>query len=453
MRVHHLRVPLVLSIVILTSFAAGETLTGTVKNSTSGKPSAGDEIVLLKLGQGMEEAGHTKADAKGKFSFTIDDAKSPHLVRAIHQGVTYHRMAPPGTTSVEVEVYDVAKKLGDLSVVADIMRVQAEKGELEVVRMFAVQNSSKPPRTQMNERNLEFYLPEGAQVLGASAMTSGGQPVNSAPVPEDDKKTRYSFLFPLRPGLTQFQVAYTLPYTGQANLDPKTLYPLQHFVAMLPKAMQFTAAPGAPFQPMNDPNQPDAIVQVASNTTVGQPLAFKVSGEGVLQERGEGSAAQGSSREQSSAQGRDARPGGGLGPPTDAPDPLQKYRWYILGGFAAVLTAGAVYVASKQQSAARPASRAKLPRGAHRVADEDAEYEFAEVPSARELSSPPRASPAPSSSGAGRSSILLEALKEELFQLEVDRKQGNISPQEYEKHRAALDQTLERALKREAQKA
>jgi hypothetical protein len=62
-------------------------------------------------------------------------------------------------------------------------------------------------------------------------------------------------------------------------------------------------------------------------------------------------------------------------------------------------------------------------------------------------------SPSPSSSGAGRSSILLEALKEELFQLEVDRKQGNISPQEYEKHRAALDQTLERALKREAQKA
>jgi hypothetical protein len=444
--------------VFLTAFAAGETLTGTVKNGTSGKPSAGDEIVLLKLGQGMEEAGHTKADAKGKFTFTIDDPQSPHLVRAIHQGVTYHRMAPPGTTSVEVEVYDVAKKLDDLAVVADIMRVQAEKGELEVVRMFAVQNSSKPPRTQMNEHNLEFYLPEGAQVVGASAMTAGGQPVNSAPVPEDDKKTRYSFLFPLRPGLTQFQVAYTLPYTGQANLDPKPLYPLQHFVAMLPKAMQFAAAPGAPFQPMNDPNQPDAIVQVASNTTVGQPLAFKVSGEGVLQERGEGGATQqGSPNEQSSLQGRDARPGGGLGPPIDAPDPLQKYRWYILGGFAAVLAAGAVYVASKQQSAARAASRVKMPRSADRVADEDAEYEFAEVQSARELSSPHGAGSASAASalspGAGRSAILLEALKEELFQLEVDRKQGNISPQEYEKHKAALDQTLERALKREAQKA
>ena len=47
-----------------------------------------------------------------------------------------------------------------------------------------------------------------------------------------------------------------------------------------------------------------------------------------------------------------------------------------------------------------------------------------------------------------RSGLLLEALKEELFQLEVEHKQGSISQQEYERARAALDQTLERALKR-----
>jgi hypothetical protein len=46
--------------------------------------------------------------------------------------------------------------------------------------------------------------------------------------------------------------------------------------------------------------------------------------------------------------------------------------------------------------------------------------------------------------------LLLEALKEELFQLEVEHKQGSISQQEYERARAALDQTLERAIKRTA---
>ena len=50
------------------------------------------------------------------------------------------------------------------------------------------------------------------------------------------------------------------------------------------------------------------------------------------------------------------------------------------------------------------------------------------------------------------SSMLLEGLKEELFQLEVEHKQGHISQQEYDKTKAALDQTLQRALKREAAK-
>jgi hypothetical protein len=429
------------TILLLASLASAQTLTGTVKNSTTNKPAAGDEVVLLKLAQGMEEAGRTKTDTKGQFSFKLDDAQSPHLVRAIHQDVTYHRMAPPGSTSVELQVYDVAKKLDGISVVADIMRVQVEQGQLEVMRAFAVQNTSNPPRTQMNERNLEFYVPEGAKVIDGSAMTAGGQPITSAPVPESEKKDRYSFIFPLRPGITQFQVAFQLPYSGSANLDPKSIYPLEHFVAILPKSMQFAAGAAAGFKPMNDPNQPDSNVQVASNTKVGQNLAFKVSGEGVLEARQEGDGSQGSGTTAAGGQAQ-GRPGGGLGPPIDAPDPLQRYRWYILGSFAAVLVIGGVYVASRQQSAARALARQKTSSSTRASIEDD--YESAEVlarPSVR-----PGAASRPSS-------MLLEGLKEELFQLEVERRQGQISQAEYEKAKAALDQTLERALKREAQRA
>jgi len=46
--------------------------------------------------------------------------------------------------------------------------------------------------------------------------------------------------------------------------------------------------------------------------------------------------------------------------------------------------------------------------------------------------------------------MLLEGLKDELFHLEVERQQGRISHQEYETAKSALDQTLQRALKREA---
>jgi hypothetical protein len=40
-----------------------------------------------------------------------------------------------------------------------------------------------------------------------------------------------------------------------------------------------------------------------------------------------------------------------------------------------------------------------------------------------------------------------------LFELEVEHKQGRISQEEYDKTKAALDQTLQRALRREATKA
>jgi len=426
---------------LFSSFVSAQTLTGTVKNATTGKPAAGDEIVLLKLGEGMEEAGRTKADSKGNFSFKVEDDQSPHLVRAIHQDVTYHRMAPPGTTSVAVEVYDVGKKIDGIEVVADIMRMQVQQGQLEVTREFAVQNSSKPPRTQMNEHNLEFYIPEGAQVGESSAMTEHGNPLKTAPAQESERN-RYSFDFPLRPGITQFQVTYKLPYSGSANLDPKSLYPLQHFVAIEPKSMEFSAAPGTNFKPMNDPNQPDANVQLASTTTEGQTLAFKISGEGTLQARVEGGGAQG---ESTSGQ-EDNRPGGGLGPPTDAPDPLQQYRLYIVGGFTTVLVAGAIYVASRRQAAARAGVRPKAQSvkiGEQEASSETFE-EAVETDSAARAPRPqPLANPTPSS-------VLLDELKEELFRLEVEHKQGDISQQEYDKTKAALDQMLQRALKRAA---
>jgi hypothetical protein len=422
-------------ILLLTTLASAQTLTGTVKNATTNKPAAGDDVILLSLGQGMEEAGRTKADAKGNFSFKLDNAQGPHLIRAVHDGVTYHRMAPPGTTSVEVEVFDVGKKIEGVEVVADIMRVQAEQGSMDVLRAFAVQNNSKPPRTQMSERNLEFYVPEGAKILQAEATTENGNPLKTAPVPETGEKSRYAFNFPLRPGVTQFEVEYELPYTGSANIDPKSLYPLEHFVAIVPKAMQFDAAPGTNYKPMNDPQQPDANVQVASGATVGQTLAFKISGEGTLQARVQNGGAPGDS---GSAQ-PESRPGGGLGPPIDAPDPLQKYRWQILGGFAAALILGGVYVASRQQSAARRAGRA---HSATAGGDEqDSDFQLPEPSASR-----------PQQSRRSSTSMLLEGLKEELFQLEVERNQGKISQQEYEKAKSALDQTLDRALKRESQK-
>jgi len=391
-----------------------ETLTGTVTNGTTNKPASGDDVVLIKLAQGMEEAARTKTDSQGRFSFNIEDAGGPHLIRVIHQGVTYHRMAPPGTNSVEAQVFDAAKKVEGINAVADLMYVQAQQGQLGINRLFAVDNKSNPPRTQMNDQNFEFFVPEDAQIDSAQAQTAGGQWVESAPVPQKEKG-RYAFVFPLRPGTTQFQLSYHLPYNGNAQVDPRPLYPLQHLVVILPQSITFTPRQAGLYQDKQPPDQPKGIAKVAANTKVGQALAFEISGTGMLQE--ESASNEGGANPAAA----DTRPGGGLGPPIEAPDPLEKYRWYILGGFGLVLTAGAVYIARRPQTAVA-----------------------ADSPRIEEES---RSTPAPSGNSGARPG-LLEALKEELFELEIEHKQGSISQQEYEKAKAALDQTLERALKR-----
>src|SRR5580658_7420721 len=353
--------------------APAQTLTGTVTNGTTNKPAAGDQVLLIDFTNGMNVVATTKADSAGKFSFQLTGAPAPHLIRAVHQGVTYHQMAPPGVNTADVNVYDVATKVTGLSVTADVMRFQADSGTMQGVRLFVVNNASSPAVTQMNDHNFEFYVPAGAKVEQVQARAPNGQPIAAEAVPQAEKN-RYAINFPLRPGETQFQVEFTLPYSGEIKIDPKLLYPAEHFVVVLPKTMQFKAANPPSFDAMNDPSQGDSQVEVAKETKVGQPLAFTLKGNGIITEPpaetasnaaqqqdqsrpdqaqpGQSQTGGSRSSDNRSSENRppDNRPGGGLGVPIDAPDALQQYRWPILGGFALLLALGG-WVATKRQTA------------------------------------------------------------------------------------------------------
>ncbi|HWR14070.1 MAG TPA: carboxypeptidase-like regulatory domain-containing protein [Terriglobales bacterium] len=409
---------------LLAISATAATLTGTVTNATTGKPSAGDDVALLGMSQGMNVLAQTKSDANGKFSFNIDDQSTPHLVRVTHGGASYFPQGGPvrpGATTVEVNVYDSAKKLDGVATNVNVMRLQAEKDTLQVLELIAVKNDSKPPRTLAGERTFEFYLPAGAHVDQAIVQGPGGMPVNTTATPDGNSGKHY-FTYALKPGETRFEIAYHLPYAGEATFAPKITDNIQHFVVMMPKSMNFEAKNASRFSPMNE--DPSATVQVATGVTPGTDLAFRVSGTGVLQDEQRGGAEQ---AQGGGAMGGDSRPGGGLGPPTDAPDPLHSIRWYILGGLAIVLVSGGVFVVSRANQ--------------HGGGAQSAPVQAAAAPAVV-----PTATPAVKD----RSTLLLEALKDELFQLEVERQQGKISQEEYEKSRAALDQTLSRALARKS---
>lgn len=315
----------------------------------------------------------------------------------------------------------VTNGVADVSVTADVMRFQAKGDELQGTRLFVVNNTSNPPHTQMHGKNFEFFLPDGAQIDQGMAMTAGATPTKSTPV-GGKEKNQYRFLFPLRPGETQFQVAFHLKYAGQLDIDPRELYGSQHFVVMVPATMQFTAAPGTTFQSMADPRQPDALVRVVSNTSAGQPLSFRISGTGTLNEPGDDSLGtphpvqdESATASGSSASDLDSskEPNAAKGVPGS-----RRYRWYLLGGLALLLAAGTIYTKTRQRA----------------MLDLDSDH-----PRPEASVKPPTPS--------GRPAILLEDLKNEMFRLEVEHKQGRLSLAEYQRARAALDLNLKRAIK------
>ncbi len=430
----------VLACTAFAALASAATVTGQVLNGTTNKPAAGDVVAVLSLSQGMQEIGHTKTDASGNFKVEVPDDGTPHMVRVEHQGVSYFPKGGPlmpGATSATIQVYDSAKKL-DVTTTVNVMRVQADNSTLQGTELYAVQNASSPARTLYDpDKSYEFTLPDGAVIDSAAARTQDGQPVNSSAIPLKEKN-HYAFVFPLRPGETQFQVAYHIPYSGEATFTPKPLTPMQHFVVMFPKSMKFEAKKASAFAPMNDDT--GAGIQVASDVKPGADLAFRLSGTGAIAEAGQGG--QGGPPEQQSNSQMPAtqagRPGGGLGPPIEAPDPLDRYRWVILGVIVVAMLGAALIVS--RRSGAQPVR-------------EDADEDIAAPPKipANLSASAPAAPKVQAASNGDRSSLLMEAMKEELFQLEIDRQQGKLTDAEYQKAKAALDETIRRALSRKSQ--
>jgi hypothetical protein len=278
----------------------------------------------------------------------------------------------------------------------------------------------------MSDHNFEFYLPEGAKIDHCMARTAGGQPVRTFPLPQKEKNL-YAFIFPLRPGETQFQVLFHMPYKGAVTINPKPVYGVDHLVVILPKKMHFTAAAGAAFQAMSDPRQSDAIVQVASNTTVGQPLTFALSGTGALAETKDENveSVQPANALKSGRTVPDPRAGAGAVPPAAAADPSGRFQWYILGGLGVLLAAGTISIARRSKKGRVP------PLVRPQIKDN--------VVASRPTSEP-----------VDGSRLVLNDLKEQLFRLEVEHQRNRISLPEYEKAMAALRQNLERAMTRKA---
>ena len=263
-----------------------------VTNKTSNKASGGDDVVLLKLAQGMQELARTKTDGRGRFTLKIPagEAEGLHMVRVTHDKANYFQPVQPGSTApIDLDVYNAAAQLDGVTLTEDVMQMQTEPGgqSLRVTEHFLVKNESSPARTLFSEHPFELNLPANAVVEGAAAKAPGGMAVQSPLVPEGEPG-KYTIIFPIRPDGpgqtdgTEFHVWYHIPYTGSFTFKPKPTLVTTNLAVMMPKSMAFKAANGAPFELVTEDVGKTAQAYVARNVKPSEPLEFTVSGTGEL---------------------------------------------------------------------------------------------------------------------------------------------------------------------------
>jgi hypothetical protein len=366
----------------------------------------------------MQEVARTKTDAAGHYSIELPDT-GMHLIRVEHQKVAYFAPVPTGTTHADLDIYDVAPRVEGVTTEADLRRIETDQQGLYVVENYFVSNESSPPRTQFSSKAYEIYLPAAAQLGASGAMGPEEIPIASAPVPGKDKGN-YAFVFPLRPGRTRFQVSYRLPYSGFYTFQSRVSLPTTNLAIALPRSMEFKAGNKSSFQSVNG-DDPNTQIFVARNIKPSQSLAFTVSGNGALpRDAGQRQSNQTQVDSPQASPAPDAQPGirsraPGLEAPSPTPNPLDKYIWWIVSAVALTLIVAVVFLLRSRKTQAPVAQTAEIA-----------------LPPAR--------------SGIAAQSVLLDALKQELFALETERLQGKLSEMDYRKQKAALDTVLKRAL-------
>ena len=428
-------------LMLLPVAALAATITGTVTNRTTGRPAAGDNVTLLQ--QGMTELASGTTDAKGQFSITAPGG-GPYLLRVMQDGAAYYVSASEGQP-VNVDVYSVGAHVAGVTTLVLMLRAQtdASGAVLNVTEDFVVKNGSTPPMTQYSKSPFDLYLPEGAVVEATAAKGPNGMPTAEELTPQKEKGL-YSVMFPIKPGETQIEIAYHLPYTGNLKLAMKMAGPTDMFAVSLPKSMTFTPGADGRFIPAN--GDLNATTYLARGVKPGQTIEFGISGTGQLPRdqaadqggQGQAGAAAGGGDASAGAPANDA-PGKGLGNPLDpngTREPVSnKYKWWILGGLGLLLVAAAGVLLRKP--AVAPVAGV--------AASQDVVKPTTGARAAVASSLPVAGSVA--SSAAGQQAQLLQVLKEELFGLETDRLQGHVSEDEYLQNKAAIELILRRALR------
>jgi hypothetical protein len=412
----------VLRVVLLAIFTAGSaaagTVSGVVRNGTTGALAAGADVVLIQLQGGMETVANTKTDAQGRYRLEHPGiGRQPMLIRVNFRGVNFHQSLPPGRDTADVEVFEPTADARAMEVASRLIFLQPNGPSLMIGEEYALQNNLKPPSAYYKaDGNFEFQLPEGGELAQVSAWGPSAMPVVQGTI--DRGPGRYAIAFAFRPGENGVRLSYQVPYaTNQTVLRLSSGYAAARVLVVAPPTMQVS---GTSFQSAGTEQGWNVYARAA--VPAGTAFDLAVSGT-------------------APPPAASGQPGGGdqqnrdSGRPTQVlPGRLESLRWPVIGGFAALFGLGAFTLWR------RPAVGASQPPAPPTNAPKSRRTRKKPVSTAPAALSDEVAQVA---ADLDRSvSQSLDELKDALFRLELRRQAGAISEEDYARERARTEKVL-----------
>lgn len=300
---------------------------GRVVNGTTSRPVASGKVELILLQQGMIPMGTASTDREGRFRFENVErpGDAPAMLRIEYQGATYSQPLLPQQSAddVEIRVYEASPEPGLVSVQEQAIFLHPSGDTLVVLEHLLFENRSQPPKTYVSPQGTYPFTLPGTPRDGVQVSVTGpaGMPVSQTATPGKQPNS-FSIAYPFRPGETQVRLEYTLDYQPPFEFSK----PLD-----LPAERTYVVTPGEEVQVsgenlVSEGAEPSTGYIGYRVTPAGNVIRLQVSGQAPVR----------------SAQ-TNAESAGESGGLVTIPDPLNRWRWVILGAAALVMLAGFVY--------------------------------------------------------------------------------------------------------------
>jgi hypothetical protein len=243
---------------------------------------SGIELEVIELGGGMSIIRTLFTDSSGKFRIEGLPENQQLMIRANYKGTNYHAQLSfnsQGKAYVELEVFEPTASMREISVEGVQMAFQITGDQLKSLETITFNNKTKPPRTfMMPEGNFRISKPPGILELPQISITAPGSslPLVQSALESADGQSYYS-LYPLRPGITTFEVRQILPYTNRSYIYTKKFYqdvgPFD--IGVIPRDLLLS---GKGLSKIQSDSQRNFSVYMSSPITAGSEVTWTFSG-------------------------------------------------------------------------------------------------------------------------------------------------------------------------------